>query len=163
MNNLNPLNVYSRSDEEISRLLSNFAHTPFILDGVTYASIEGFYVSLKFLDEDKRAKLATLYGPVAKNMGKKSKLVTTCYRGEWFELGSATHPAFIKRVIRAKLEAHPEIARAFVATRPRPIIHDTGHPDPVGARFPAAVFCRLLSELREELAENSLFKGHALY
>ena len=155
MNNLNPLNVYSRSDEEIGRLLSNFAHTPFTLDGVTYASIEGFYVALKFLDEDKRARMATLYGPVAKNIGKKSTLVTTCYRGEWFELGSETHHALIKRAIRAKLEAHPEMARAFVATRPRPIVHETGRPDPVGARFPAAVFCRILTELREELAEKA--------
>src|SRR5262245_32244823 len=119
MNALTPLNVYSRSDEEIGRLMSNFANTPFILDGVPYASIEGFYVSLKFLDEDKRAKMAELYGPVVKNMGKKSKLMTTCYRGEWFDLGSESHHALIKRAICAKLEAHPEIARAFVATRPR--------------------------------------------
>jgi predicted NAD-dependent protein-ADP-ribosyltransferase YbiA (DUF1768 family) len=154
MNNLNPLNVYSRSDEEIGRLMSNFAHTPFTLDGVTYASVEGFYVALKFLDEDKRTRMATLYGPVAKNMGKKSKLSMTCYRGEWFELGSDLHHALIKRAIRAKLEAHTEIARAFVATRPRPIVHETGRPDPVGSRFPAAVFCRLLTELREELAEK---------
>lgn len=155
MNNLKPLNVYSRSDEELGRLLSNFAHTPFTLDGVTYASIEGFYVVLKFLEEDRRARMATLYGPVAKNMGKKSTLVTTCYRGEWFELGSETHHALIKRAIRAKLEAHPEMARAFVATRPRPIVHETGRPDPVGARFPAAVFCRILTESREELAEKA--------
>jgi len=155
MNTLKPLNVYSRSDEEIGRLLSNFAHTPFTLDGVPYASIEGFYVALKFLEEDKRARMAGLYGPVAKNMGKKSKLVTTCYRGEWFELGSETHHALIKRAIRAKLEAHPEMARAFVATRPRPLVHETGRPDPVGARFPAPVFCRILTELREELAEKT--------
>jgi predicted NAD-dependent protein-ADP-ribosyltransferase YbiA (DUF1768 family) len=155
MHDLKPLNVYSRSDEEIGRLLSNFAHTPFTLDGGTYASVEGFYVALKFLDEDKRARMAALYGPVAKNMGKKSKLVTTCYRGEWFELGSETHHALVKRAIRAKLEAYPEIARAFVATRPRPIVHETGRPDPVEARFPATVFCRILTELREELAEKA--------
>jgi predicted NAD-dependent protein-ADP-ribosyltransferase YbiA (DUF1768 family) len=152
MNSLKPLNVYSRSDEEIGRLLSNFAHTPFTLDGVTYASVEGFYVALKFLDEDKRARMAALYGPVVKNMGKKSKLVTTRYQGEWFDLGSKTHHALVKRAIRAKLEAHPEIARASVSTLPRPIVHETGRPDPVGARFPAAVFCRMLTELREELA-----------
>lgn len=152
MNSLKPLNVYSRSDEEIGRLMSNFAHTPFTLDGVTYASVEGFYVSLKFLDEDKRAKLATLYGPVVKNMGKKSKLVMTCYRGEWFELGSETHHALIKRAIRAKLEAHLEMARAFAATRPRPIMHDTGHRRAGTGRFPDVTFCRILAELREEVA-----------
>src|SRR5204863_4467962 len=35
-----PLNITSRSPGEL-RLISNFAHTPFVLDGVTYASIEG--------------------------------------------------------------------------------------------------------------------------
>ena len=152
MDTLKPLNVYSRSDEEIGRLMSNFANTPFILDGVTYASIEGFYVSLKFLEEDKRARMAALYGPVVKNMGKKSKLVTTCYRGESFDLGSEMHHALIKRAIRAKLDAHFEIASVFVATRPRPIVHHTGRPSRPGAEFPDEVFCRILTELREELA-----------
>jgi predicted NAD-dependent protein-ADP-ribosyltransferase YbiA (DUF1768 family) len=55
---LTPLNVYSRSTENIGRLMSNFAHTPFVLDGVEYASIEGFYVALKFLDPTKRAKVS---------------------------------------------------------------------------------------------------------
>jgi predicted NAD-dependent protein-ADP-ribosyltransferase YbiA (DUF1768 family) len=156
VSDLKPLNVYSRSDEEIGRLMSNFAHTPFTLDGVTYASVEGFYVSLKFLDEAKRAKMATLYGPVVKNMGKKSKLVTTCYRGEWFDFGSEAHQALIKRAIRAKLDAHPEIAWVFAATHPRLIMHDTGYPDPLGAEFPAAVFCRILTELREELVTEHI-------
>jgi predicted NAD-dependent protein-ADP-ribosyltransferase YbiA (DUF1768 family) len=152
MNNLTPLNVYSQSDEEVGRLMSNFAHTPFTLDGVTYASVEGFYVALKFLDDAERTKVAALYGAVVKRMGRKSKLTRTYYNGEWFELSSETHHALIKRAIRAKLDAHPEIAKAFAATRPRPITHDTGRPDHPGARFPAEVFCRVLTELREELA-----------
>ena len=57
----------------------------------------------------------------------------------------------IKRAIRAKLGAHPDIARAFAATAPRPIIHDTGHPEPPDTEFPAVVFCRVLTELREEI------------
>jgi predicted NAD-dependent protein-ADP-ribosyltransferase YbiA (DUF1768 family) len=155
MGDLRPLNIYSRSDEEIGRLMSNFAHTPFTLDGVPYASVEGFYVALKFLNEVKRAKLAKLYGAVVKRRGKKSKLTKTCYRDEWFDLGSDRHHALVKRAIRAKLEAHPQITKAFIATRPRPIIHETGYPDPPGAEFPATVFCRILTELREELAAKS--------
>jgi predicted NAD-dependent protein-ADP-ribosyltransferase YbiA (DUF1768 family) len=154
--NLAPLNVWSRSGDEIGRLMSNFAHTPFELDGLAYASIEGFYVSLLFLDPAKRLKLARLYGLVVSQMGKKSKIkkhkLKTCYAGEWFDLGSEAHLGLLKRSLRAKLEAHPDIARAFVATAPRPIIHETGHPDPPDAEFPASVFCRLLSELRDEFA-----------
>lgn len=150
MNSNKALNVYSRSDEEIGRLMSNFAPTPFMLDDVEYASVEGFYVSLLFLEEDKRAKVSKLYGIVVKNMGKKSKLTETCYRGEWFTLGSDKHVELIKRAIRAKLEANPGIAAEFVATSPRPITHDCGHPEPEDTVFPASVFVRILTELREE-------------
>jgi predicted NAD-dependent protein-ADP-ribosyltransferase YbiA (DUF1768 family) len=151
-----PLNVWSRSAEAIGQLMSNFAHTPFELDGVVYASIEGFYVSLLFLDPARRLKLARLYGLVVSRMGKKSKIkrdkLKTCYAGEWFDLGSEAHLGLVKRALRAKLQAHPDIARAFVATVPRPIVHEIGHPDPPDAEFPAPVFCRLLSELRDEFS-----------
>jgi predicted NAD-dependent protein-ADP-ribosyltransferase YbiA (DUF1768 family) len=150
-----PFNVYSRSEEEIGRLMSNFAHTPFTLDGIEYGSIEGFYVALRFLDPAKRLKLGRMYGLVVKRMGMKSRLTTTCYRGKWFELGSDPHIALVKRALRAKLAAHPEIARAFVATAPRPIVHETGHPDRPDAEFPAPVFCRLLSELRDEFSAGA--------
>lgn len=40
------LNVYSKSSEPLARALSNFAHTPFELDEVQYASVEAFYQSL---------------------------------------------------------------------------------------------------------------------
>jgi predicted NAD-dependent protein-ADP-ribosyltransferase YbiA (DUF1768 family) len=41
-----PLNIWSRSDEEIGRLMSHFAHTPFTLDGVEFGSVEAFYTWL---------------------------------------------------------------------------------------------------------------------
>lgn len=151
---LAPFNVWSRSEEEIGQLMSNFAHTPFELDGVAYGSIEGFYVALLFLEPARREKIAPLYGVVAKRMGKKSKLKRTCYNGDWFDLGSEAHLALVKRAIRAKLEAHPEIARAFVATAPRPIVHETGDPDPPDAEFPAPVFCKILTELRDEFSAS---------
>src|SRR4029434_6960932 len=149
-----PLNVASSSQEEIGKLMSNFAHTPFVLDGVQYASVEGFYSALKFPDDESRAKMARLYGVRAKSKASKSTLKTTCYQGESFELGSEKHHDLIKRAIHAKLEQHPEIAKLFIATRPRPIVHDTGHAEQPTTRFPASVFCRILSELRDEFAER---------
>lgn len=41
-----PLNIWSRSEEEIGRLMSHFAHTPFELDGVAFGSVEAFYTWL---------------------------------------------------------------------------------------------------------------------
>lgn len=74
------------------------------------------------------------------------------YQETKFATGSATHHKFVKQAIRAKLAADPEIAEAFVATRPRPLVHDTGSPAPPGAEFPHYVLCRILSELRDEFA-----------
>ncbi len=67
---LRPLNVFSASPEEIGRLMSNFTHAPFTLDGVRYASVEGFYVALRYLEPEERKAAAKLSGPVAKNMGR---------------------------------------------------------------------------------------------
>ncbi|MGD9881970.1 MAG: hypothetical protein AB7F22_28570 [Reyranella sp.] len=56
-----PLNIWSRSDEEIGRLMSHFAHTPFVLDGVTFGSVEAFYTWL-IVSPARRPKVAPLWG-----------------------------------------------------------------------------------------------------
>ena len=38
-----PINVVSTAKNEAVRLISNLAHTPFELDGQTYASVEAFW------------------------------------------------------------------------------------------------------------------------
>ena len=155
MNELPPINISSAATEEIGRLMSNFAPTPFTLDGRRYASVEGFYVGLKFLDAASRDKAAALSGPAAYAFGKDSTLAETEYGGRRFALGGPEHHALIARAVRAKLEQHPEIARAFAATHPRPIIHDTGTPERPGTFMPAAAFCRILTALRDALVAGS--------
>jgi hypothetical protein len=149
---LKPLNIWSRSDEEIGQLMSNFSHTPFVLDGVEFASIEAFYVWLLLPEGSKKDKVCSRWAMWAKREFPTLKPEQIVYRGESMLLGGDAHLHLIKRALRAKLEAHPTIARAFVATRPRPLIHETGHPDKPDAEFPRRTFCRLLSELREEFA-----------
>src|SRR5688572_17204515 len=76
-----PLNVAARSEDELGRALSTFAHTPFTLDGVTYASIEGFYASLKFTDPAERSVAASLSGKDARKMAQQSRATSTEYEG----------------------------------------------------------------------------------
>jgi hypothetical protein len=155
MAKMKPLNVWSKSDEEIGRFMSNFANTPFVLDGIQYSSIEGLYAALLIQNNEARqSKVRRLWGIRAKHEIPKNKPQVILYNGESFRLGSKEHIWLIKRAIRAKLEAHPEIATAFVATRPRPIVHETGYPDAPDAEFPKEVFCKVLEELREEFAER---------
>jgi predicted NAD-dependent protein-ADP-ribosyltransferase YbiA (DUF1768 family) len=149
-----PLNVASGSPEAIGRLMSNFAHTPFTLDGRWYASVEGFYQSLKFEKPTLRSAVRRLYGAAAKHAGRVGSDTVMTYNGKRFEKGDATHLALVKRAIRAKLVQHPEIARAFVATAPRPIVHVTGRRARPGrgSGFTDEMFCRILTELRDEFA-----------
>jgi hypothetical protein len=154
---LAPLNCSGTSTEEIGRLMGNLAATGFFFRGVWFASVEAFYIGLKTLDEELRLQLAKLSGMEAKHMGmklsRKGKGITrTCFDGVWFDLGSPEHHALVKEVIRAKLVQNPEILRAFIATSPRPIIHDTGFPESRFTKLPGEVFCRILRELRDELA-----------
>jgi predicted NAD-dependent protein-ADP-ribosyltransferase YbiA (DUF1768 family) len=160
---LKPLNVWSRSDEELGRWLSNFAHTPFVLDGVEYASIEAFYAMLMHRDEAKRARIARMWGVRAKHEHPKREPALIHYRDETFAPGSPEHLALIKRALRAKLDAHPDIAAAFVATSARPLTHETGYPHAPDAVFPAHVFCRLLTELRDELSASFRTDGEMAF
>jgi predicted NAD-dependent protein-ADP-ribosyltransferase YbiA (DUF1768 family) len=153
-----PMNVWSMSDEPLGRALSNFAHTPFLLDGLEFASVEAFYVWLLLTGttatEHKKDKVRRLYGPHAKRLAPREKPEFVVYREERIRLGSPEHHELVKRALRAKLSAHPDIARDLVETGDRPLIHETGYPDRPGAEFPREVFCGLLTELRYEFREQ---------
>ncbi|MGQ0674516.1 MAG: NADAR family protein [Rhodospirillales bacterium] len=151
-----PINVSSAGDEEIGRRMSNFAAAPFTLDGRRYASVEGFYVGLKFADAASRVRAAALAGREAYEFGKSSALTETEYGGRRFALGSAEHHVLIARAIRAKLAAHPDLARAFAATHPRPIVHVTAQPERPGTFMPASTLCRILTEIRDELVAKGV-------
>jgi predicted NAD-dependent protein-ADP-ribosyltransferase YbiA (DUF1768 family) len=145
-----PLNVFSRSEEALGRQLSNFAHTPFKLDGVEYASVEAFYASLK-MPESHRAAVRGLFGVEAKNAGRGYNATRSRYNGQEFELGGEFHHELMKRAIRAKIEQNPALKEAFLATGNRPITHDTGAPERSSTRYPNEVFARTLTEVRTEL------------
>lgn len=152
-----PVNVGSKSADPAEAQMSNFEHSPFTLDGRQFASVEGFYVWLKWSgDPAKQAIAQTLSGSQAKSFGKPSKATTAEYDGTTIQLGSPEHHALIKKAIQAKLEQNPDIARNFVATYPRPIIHDLGYPENPTTRLPAKDFSRLLTELRQDLATGKI-------
>lgn len=147
--NTSALNIWSRSDEEIGRLMSHFAHTPFTLDGVTFGSVEAFYTWLCITDnEAKRAKVAPMWGARSKHECPKTEPEFFDYHGRTIKFNSPEHRELIVNANRAKLEAHPEIARAFVATLPRPIVHELpGKEDDAHEAF-----CSIMREIRDEFA-----------
>ena len=75
-----PLNIWSRSEEEIGRLMSHFAHTPFELDGVAFGSVEAFYTWL-IAGPARRPRVAPLWGPRAKHEAPRSLPTHFDYHG----------------------------------------------------------------------------------
>ncbi len=156
------LNVFSRSNEPLGRALSNFAHTPFELDGVKFASVEAFYQALKYLDPVKRAEMAPLWGSYAKSAANKApKLSETSYMGETITLGSKEHHALIERAIKAKLEQNPNVLAGLLETGNRPIVHDTGKGMNFTrqSNFPDPVFASMLEKVRADYQAKGFDAG----
>src|SRR5437763_12781891 len=61
-----PINVTSRAPDPAIQLISNFAATPFELDGLHYGSVEAFWQGLKFPDQAHRHEIAPLHGDTAR-------------------------------------------------------------------------------------------------
>lgn len=122
-------------------VFSNFAHTPFVLDGVRYESVEGFWQSLKYPEgpRDERLKnpnlvwpysrghVGTLVGREAKRAGDVANenmdrlgINWVTYRKRRMVLYTPTkgdHYRLIKRAIRAKLEQNPALIELLLSTR----------------------------------------------
>lgn len=121
-------------------ILSNFAATPFELDGKRYASVEGFWQMMLYPQgqDDERAKdksvtwkytreqVAQMTAFEAKSAGtlaeenmKKLGIDWCTYQGRRFPYRSATpgeHYRLIVAAMRAKLEQNPEVKRVLLAT-----------------------------------------------
>jgi predicted NAD-dependent protein-ADP-ribosyltransferase YbiA (DUF1768 family) len=145
-----PLDIWSRSDEEIGRMMSHFAHTPFTLDGVEFGPVEAIYTWLVVSgNPEKQAKVAPMWGARAKRECPQTRPRTIEYHRRTIDFESDEHHELILNANRAKLAAHPEIARAFLATVPRPIVHVL----PEHEDDPQEAFCRIMRRLRDELVD----------
>jgi predicted NAD-dependent protein-ADP-ribosyltransferase YbiA (DUF1768 family) len=150
-----PLNIWSGSDEEIGRKMSHFFEAPFYLDGVEFASVEAVY-SWLIAPEDKRDGVRMLSGTAAKKAAPRKRIPSSFdYHGRTIQFGSHEHLEVIYRANVAKLQAHPDIAREFVATQPRKIHHILPHHSNPQDN---PVFVRLLERLREEFAKRPAAK-----
>ncbi|HIA04106.1 MAG TPA: hypothetical protein EYN66_19780, partial [Myxococcales bacterium] len=119
-------------------LLSNFAPTPFQLDGRQYASVEGFWQMMKYPDgpDDPRAKVeawphsraqvsamtaftAKAAGKYASKRMKKQGLTWLSYQGKRLEYKGADkdrHYQLIRRAMAAKLEQNPDLQHLLLST-----------------------------------------------
>ena len=96
------INIYSKGKTEIGRLLTNFAHTPFIHPEYgRFESVEGFWYWLR--NGKQHEELRTMYGFKAKEYGKQFE-----------SIDCSTFQEDVKEVIRCKLRQNRKILQMLV-------------------------------------------------
>ena len=133
-------------------LLSNFAATPFVLDGIRYASIEGFWQMMKFpggQDDPRnalgpwphtRGEVAQMTAFQAKKAGKKADQINKKHGIEWLSYQGnriryrrahrEMHYQLIRRAMIAKLTQNPDVLAVLLRTgtlKLKPDHHQSKH------------------------------------
>lgn len=153
-------------------IFSNFGATPFVLDGKSFASVEGLWQSLKYPDPEivaderhnivfphTRAEVEQMVDRVAKAAGNaankiyvEKNLKNVNWGNHFFDYvdhaeGSQFHYVLIKRAFRAKLDQNPGLWDLLMRTgclilKPD---HKVGEKDP-----PSFHYYNIYMELRSE-------------
>jgi hypothetical protein len=118
-------------------ILSNFAATPFVYRGVTYASVEGFWQMMKYPESESdlrspsffpftREQVSSMTAFDAKNAGSIGEKIMAdlgiswvTFEGQQMEYCSLTpklHHQLIKEAMWEKLQQNPEVKRIVLAT-----------------------------------------------
>jgi predicted NAD-dependent protein-ADP-ribosyltransferase YbiA (DUF1768 family) len=130
-------------------VISNFAATPFELDGQRYQSVESFWQGLKFPDESDRRRLAEMDGAQARAEGEKQGYGSTVsYGRDDIVVGTAAHWRLMERACRAKFEQHAEARAALLATSERPLTHIVRRDS---TTIPGVIMAQIWTRIRKRL------------
>jgi len=147
-----PLNIGYRSTDWRITLISNFAPTPFELDGRVYASVEGFWQGLKFPSAADRRRVAQLYGGAAKRAGEEAIPAESFkYEGQRITPGTHAHWKLMEWACWAKFTQHDEARSALVATGARPLTHVMRRDS---TTIPGAIMSQIWTRIRTRLADE---------
>jgi predicted NAD-dependent protein-ADP-ribosyltransferase YbiA (DUF1768 family) len=151
-----PIQVSSMSKEPGIQLLSNFAATPFTLDGREYASIEGLWQGLKFEREVDRRRVAALSGKAARQAGEEQGYgATVTYEGEVIPVGTWAHWRLMERACFAKFTQHDEAREALLATGERPFVHRMRRDSKA---IPGVIMADIWMKVRRRLREGTAWQ-----
>lgn len=144
-----PFPVLSGSASPAARLISNFALTPFELDGRAYQSVEGFWQGLKFDDEAERQRVAQLHGADARRAGRSRPYgAAVRYEGQSFAVGTWEHWRLMYWACRAKFRQHETARAALLSTGERPLVHPSRQDSKT---IPGVVMADIWTRIRRKL------------
>lgn len=142
--------------DSLGSMLSNLYPASFTLDNVEYASVEAFWMSLKFPPTDPRKEeVRAMSGIKAKMFGAPMKGCShVFYQGREIVSGSVEHHALLKAAVRAKINQNPQIYTALIRSDHQPLVHiplmDNGYVYPDSQTIPTKIFAQMVGEIREE-------------
>lgn len=129
--------------------ISNLAHTPFVLDGMRYASVEGFWQGLKFEEAVERRRIAKLWGSEAKDAGKPAGQPDRfTYGPDRIAAGSPEHWHLMRRACAEKFDQHAGARAALLETGARWLTHKTRRDS---RTIPGAILAQIWMDLRDRL------------
>ena len=141
------------------KVLSNFAETPFELDGVKCKCSESFIQSLKVKNRNDQKAFCLLSGLEAWEKGSeltKSIFITgkIWWCGIPYILHSPEHFELVRRGLLAKFLQSPEAKDALLATENAKLVHDYGQALGKKQSLPVDVFCKIVTEIRSVLVSE---------
>ena len=154
-----PINVTSRHPDPQVQLIGNLAATPFELDGVPYASVEGFWQSLKFESASDRRRVGGLSGGEAKRAGAAAEYgATVRSRGQSVTVGTWAHWQLMAAACAAKFDQCSEARSALIATGERPLIHKVRKDSKT---IPGAIMADIWMRIRARYAKAAVVEDAA--
>lgn len=147
------LDITSHSEYPIN-LLSNFAETDFIFDGIKIKSMEGFLQSLKTNSTEAQEYICQLNGLQAKGMGKKLNkqrnydFQNLYWRGKLINRNSEEYQNLLKKVYFARYQQDDNFRFALEYTKNYTLTHELGGTNPKRTLLTQEEFINNLNVLR---------------
>jgi predicted NAD-dependent protein-ADP-ribosyltransferase YbiA (DUF1768 family) len=149
-----PINVFSGMGDPRFEPIGNLAHTPFELNGRSYASVEGFWQGLKVYSERERARIAALSGSEAKSAVKDAaERDLVSYEGATIRVGRPEHWALMRLACTAKFTQNEMARNALLATGHRPLLHQVRRDSQT---IPGVIMADIWMRIRALLQDGSL-------
>lgn len=132
-------------------VLSNLYMKPFIMDNVTYMSLEGFLQSLRFEYATDANRVAMLCGVEAKMAGRNKPIREDrlWYKGEPFNRHSKWYQKLLERAFMCCFAQNTMFQCAISNTRDMVLTHTIGKDDPTQTILTNSEFIGLLMGLRK--------------
>jgi predicted NAD-dependent protein-ADP-ribosyltransferase YbiA (DUF1768 family) len=131
--------------------MSNFSPHSFTLDGVHCKTVEAFIQGIKFPPEDpRREQIFAMDGLPAWKMRTHAKGEHVWWGGKTIPYNSLEHRALLRRAIEAKFAQNSGALETLMSTKGLDIIHEPGGtPESPKTSLPAAVYCQILTDIRD--------------